>query len=70
VIGAVFMVVVKELLVLRLGEFHLIVFGVLFILVVLFLPGGLVEAWEKIQRALTRRARRKQVAMPIQETES
>lgn len=69
VIGAVFYVVVKELLALKLVELHLIVFGVLFILVVLFLPGGFVEAWEKIQQVLRRRARRKQLAIPLQETE-
>jgi branched-chain amino acid transport system permease protein len=70
VIGAVFYVVVKELLALKLVELHLTVFGILFILVVLFLPGGLVEAWEKIWQALTRRARRKRLAVPVQETES
>lgn len=50
IIGAVFFVAVKELLALNLADFHLIVFSVLFILVVLFLPGGLVEAWSKIQK--------------------
>ena len=70
VIGAVFMVVVKELLALKLVELHLTVFGVLFILVVLFLPGGFVEAWEKIQRVLTRWARRKPSTVPVQETEN
>jgi branched-chain amino acid transport system permease protein len=70
IIGAVFYVVVKEQLALKLVELHLIVFGVLFILVVLFLPGGFVEAWEKIRRVLTRRARRKQLAIPLRETQS
>jgi branched-chain amino acid transport system permease protein len=50
IIGAVFFVLLRELLALNLGEYHLIVFGVLFILVVLFLPGGIVEAWEKIRK--------------------
>lgn len=54
IIGAVFFVVVKELLVLNLGEYHLTVFGILFILVVLFLPGGFVEAWEKLKGAIRR----------------
>jgi branched-chain amino acid transport system permease protein len=58
VIGAVFFVVLKEWLVLNVGEYHLIVFGTLFILVVLFLPGGLVEVWERIKQVLTRRSRR------------
>ena len=59
IIGAVFYVVVKEFLAVTLVEVHLIVFGVLFILVVLFLPGGLVEAWEKIQEALARSSKLK-----------
>ena len=40
VLGALFYVILKEVLALRWVEFHLIIFGVLFILVVLFLPGG------------------------------
>jgi ABC-type branched-subunit amino acid transport system permease subunit len=70
-----FFVVTKEQLALRLagvelvilgrpvefGELHLAVFGILFILVVLFLPGGLVEAWGKIRQALNRRAKRREV---------
>jgi len=59
IIGAVFYVVVKELLALKLVELHLTVFGILFILVVLFLPGGFVEAWAKIQRAFARRSRQR-----------
>jgi len=59
IVGAVFYVVVKELLALKLVELHSIVFGVLFILVVLFLPGGLVEAWKKTRKLLTRRSRPK-----------
>jgi len=55
IIGAVFFVGIKQFLVLHVGEYHLIIFGILFILVVLFLPGGLVDAWKKIQKALTRR---------------
>jgi branched-chain amino acid transport system permease protein len=54
IVGSVFFVLIKELLVLNVGEYHLIIFGTLFILVVLFLPGGIVEAWEKIQKALRR----------------
>lgn len=50
IIGAVFFVLLREWLALNLGEYHLIIFGILFILVVLFLPGGIVEAWERIKR--------------------
>jgi len=57
IIGAVFFVVMKEFLVLNVGEYHLIIFGVLFVLVVLFLPGGIISVWKKIQGALTRRSR-------------
>ena len=64
IIGAVFFVVLKEWLVLNVGEYHLIVFGTLFILVVLFLPGGLVEVWEKIREALSRRPKLKESSTP------
>jgi len=57
IIGAVFFVVLKEFLVLNVGEYHLIIFGVLFVLVVLFLPGGIVSAWKKIRDAFIRRAK-------------
>jgi len=50
VLGALFYVILKEVLAIRWVEFHLIIFGVLFILVVLFLPGGLVEAWDRARR--------------------
>jgi branched-chain amino acid transport system permease protein len=53
VLGALFYVILKEILAVRLVELHLLVFGVLFILVVLFLPGGLVEAWNRVRRLIT-----------------
>jgi len=55
IIGAVFFVVIRELLALKLAELHLIVFGVLFILVVLFLPDGMMGAWGKLRKAFARR---------------
>jgi ABC-type branched-subunit amino acid transport system permease subunit len=36
-------------------ELHLLIFGALFILVVLFLPGGLVEAWSRARGLIARR---------------
>ena len=54
VLGALFYVILRELLAVKLVEFHLIIFGVLFILVVLFLPGGLVEAWMRARRLIAR----------------
>jgi branched-chain amino acid transport system permease protein len=50
IIGSIFFVGLKQLLVWNVGEYHLIIFGTLFILIVLFLPGGLVEAWKKIRK--------------------
>ena len=57
IIGAVFFVVLKEFLVLNVGEYHLIVFGLLFVLVVLFLPGGIISIWKKIKDAFNRRSK-------------
>jgi branched-chain amino acid transport system permease protein len=64
IIGSIFFVGLKQLLVWNVGEYHLIIFGILFILIVLFLPGGLVEAWQKIQRMLTRRLKPKKANRP------
>jgi branched-chain amino acid transport system permease protein len=58
VLGAIFYVILREVLALQWVEFHLIIFGVLFILVVLFLPGGLVEAWQRVQRIFSQRTGR------------
>jgi ABC-type branched-subunit amino acid transport system permease subunit len=57
VLGALFYVILREVLAVRWVEFHLIIFGVLFMLVVLFLPGGLVEAWQRVKRLVSRRAK-------------
>jgi branched-chain amino acid transport system permease protein len=59
IIGAIFYVGLKQLLVWNVGEYHLIIFGVLFILIVLFLPGGLVEAWHKVNKIIRRWISRK-----------
>lgn len=61
IIGAVFYVLLKEILSLKLVELHLMVFGILFILVVLFLPGGFVQAWKQIQRLAGRRSAPKEI---------
>ena len=53
VLGALFYVILKDILAVRLVEIHLLVFGVLFILVVLFLPRGLVEAWHRARRLIS-----------------
>ena len=49
VLGAVFYVVVKEVLAVRLLDIHLLIFGCIFILVVLLLPGGLIQAAAMLQ---------------------
>jgi branched-chain amino acid transport system permease protein len=54
VLGALFYVILKEMLAVQLVELHLLIFGVLFILVVLFLPGGLVEAWSRVRGLIAR----------------
>jgi len=54
VLGAVFYVILREVLAVQWVEFHLIIFGLLFMLVVLFLPGGLVEAWNRVRRLIAR----------------
>jgi branched-chain amino acid transport system permease protein len=57
IIGAVFFVAMKEFLVRNVGEYHLLIFGILFVLVVVFLPGGIISVWKKIQDARTHRAK-------------
>jgi branched-chain amino acid transport system permease protein len=49
-IGAIFFLALRETLALRLGEMHLLVFGVIFIAVVLALPGGFMEAARNLLR--------------------
>jgi branched-chain amino acid transport system permease protein len=51
VIGAIFYIVVREQLAVTLVSIHQILFGILFIIVVLAFPGGLVEAWDRLRKA-------------------
>jgi branched-chain amino acid transport system permease protein len=51
-IGSVFFLSLRETLALRLGELHLLIFGVLFIAVVVALPGGFIEALRTLRRRL------------------
>lgn len=48
-IGAVLYVVVREQLAVTLVQAHQVLFGVLFIAVVLALPGGLADAWSRLR---------------------
>jgi ABC-type branched-subunit amino acid transport system permease subunit len=55
VIGAVFYTLVREQLALTLVQVHQEIFGALFIVVVLLLPGGLVDVWGRARSLLLRR---------------
>ena len=57
VLGAIFFIFVRERLAVSLVQIHQLIFGVLFIIVVLAFPGGLIEAWRRVRnsRWLTRR---------------
>ena len=55
VLGAVLYVVLKEYVALRWVDFHLLIFGGLFVAIVLLLPGGLVQAAERVRRLARRR---------------
>jgi branched-chain amino acid transport system permease protein len=54
VIGSIFLVVLSEIFANNLGQAHLIIFGFLFILVVLLLPQGLMGGANLIPRVMTR----------------
>jgi branched-chain amino acid transport system permease protein len=49
-LGALFFVLVRDVLATNLTNFHQIIFGVLFIVVVLVFPGGLMELWHRAIR--------------------
>ena len=56
IIGAIFFVGLREVLAVQLAQMHIILFGTVFVLVVIFLPGGIVGGAERIrQRWLKRR---------------
>jgi branched-chain amino acid transport system permease protein len=50
VLGALFYVVLKEWVAVQWVDFHLLIFGVLFVAIVLLLPGGMVEAVGRLRR--------------------
>ncbi len=58
IIGSVFYILMKEILAQSLVELHLFIFGTLFILVVIVLPGGLIEAASRLRRLTASRGRR------------
>jgi branched-chain amino acid transport system permease protein len=54
ILGAVLYVFLKEYLAVHWVDFHLLIFGSLFIVIVLLLPGGLVQAVERARRLFAR----------------
>lgn len=58
--GGIFFVILQEVFSHTVGQAHFIVSGIVFILVILFLPGGLVQAIEMIRRFLGSCYHRKQ----------
>jgi branched-chain amino acid transport system permease protein len=57
VAGATLYVLVREQLALQVPQAHQVIFGVLFVVVVLAFPGGLVDAWARIRRRISGKAR-------------
>jgi len=53
VVGAFFYAIFKELFARTFPELHVFIFGLLFILVVLLLPGGLLEMTSRVRRFIT-----------------
>ena len=49
VLGAALYILVREELAVSLVQVHQIIFGALFVVVVLALPGGLVDAWQRLR---------------------
>ncbi|HVP79150.1 MAG TPA: branched-chain amino acid ABC transporter permease [Thermodesulfobacteriota bacterium] len=58
IIGSVFLVILSEVFALKLGEAHLIIFGFLFILVVMYFPSGLVGSIDRIWQGVSSAGRR------------
>ncbi len=63
IVGAAFYTLVREVLAVNLVQVHQVIFGALFIVVVLALPGGLMDAWGTLRHRL-RRLTRPRVSSP------
>ena len=55
VIGSIFLIILQELFALTLGKGYLIIFGAMFICVILFFPSGLVEISRRIRKSFQMR---------------
>jgi ABC-type branched-subunit amino acid transport system permease subunit len=53
IIGSFILVILSDIFALALGEAHLIIFGILFILVVLYYPYGIVGSFYKMQMLIS-----------------
>ncbi len=53
-VGAAFFIILRSVLPSGIEEFQVITFGLLFILVVLLLPGGLIEGWHRLLGRMSR----------------
>jgi branched-chain amino acid transport system permease protein len=60
--GSIFLVILSEVFALTLGEAHLIIFGILFILVVLYFPYGLAGAADLVRQVIVHIFRREDKA--------
>ncbi|HEU4797304.1 MAG TPA: branched-chain amino acid ABC transporter permease, partial [bacterium] len=49
-LGAAFFLMLREALAFRLVDVHVLIFGILFVIIVLAFPGGLVEGWRTLAR--------------------
>jgi branched-chain amino acid transport system permease protein len=58
VVGGAFYILVRERLAANLTSAHQVIFGVLFILIVLLFPGGLVDIWARTRKRVMRIMRR------------
>jgi branched-chain amino acid transport system permease protein len=58
IVGSFFLVILSQIFALTLGDAHLILFGILFILVVLYFPFGLVGSVDRIAPFFSSLARR------------
>jgi branched-chain amino acid transport system permease protein len=65
VVGSIFLVVLSEIFANTMGQAHLIIFGFLFILVVLFLPQGLIGGVDLFRPWMRRRAGRRKDEVPL-----
>ena len=57
ILGSAFLVILSEIFARTLGEAHLIIFGILFILVVLYFPYGLAGAVDRVRQLIVRVSR-------------